>query len=112
VTEGLGPHPRLPPIHRRLVLVALAAFLLKTGIALFTYGSTDALIFEGDLAKIRQDGGVVLYRDGIRTRWCGQAGQRACPSFNHPPFIIHALQWWGTRYRISGLPLRCWLRFT
>lgn len=112
MNEGLGPHPRLPPIPRRLVLVALAAFLLKTAIALSTYGSTDALIFEADLAKVGQDGGVALYRDGIRTRWCGQAGQRACPPFIHPPFIIHALQWWGALSRISGLPLRFWLRFT
>jgi hypothetical protein len=52
------------------VLVALAAFLLKTAIALSTYGSTDARIFEADLAKVGQDGGVALYRDGIRTSVC------------------------------------------
>jgi len=92
--------------------VALAAFLLKTGIALFTYGSTDVLIFEADLAKIRQDGGGALYRDGIRTRWCGQAGQRACPPFNHPPFIIRALEGWALLSHVSGLPPRFWLRFT
>jgi len=90
----------------------MAAFLLKTGIALFTYGSTDALIFEADMAKIRQDGGVALYRDGIRTRWCGQAGQRACPPFNHPPLIIRALEGWALLSHVSGLPLRFWLRFT
>lgn len=111
MTEGLGPRPRLPPIHRRLVLVALAAFLLKTGLALFTYGSTDVLIFEADLAKIRKDGGVALYRDGIRTRWCGQAGQRACPSFNHAPLIIRALEGWALLSHVSGLPPRFWLRF-
>lgn len=103
---------RLTPIPRALVVAALAAFLLKTVIALSTYGSTDMLIFEADLTKIRQDGGVALYRDGIRTEWCGQAGQWTCPAFNHPPFIILALEGWATLARISNAPLRFWLRFT
>ena len=59
-------------IPRSLVLVALTAFLLKTAIALTTYGSTDVLIFETDVAKMRRDGGVALYRDGISSEWCGQ----------------------------------------
>jgi hypothetical protein len=94
------------------VLAALAAFLVKTAIALSTYGSTDVLIFEADLAKLRRDGAVALYREGIRTEWCGQNGQRPCPQFVHPPFIVHALEGWAFLSQISGLPLRFWLRFT
>jgi hypothetical protein len=85
---------------------------VKIAIALCTYGSTDVLIYEADLTKIRQEGAAELYRDGITTRWCGQPGQRACPPFIHPPFIVHALEGWGVLADLSGLPLRFWLRFT
>jgi glycosyl transferase family 87 len=94
------------------VFLAVAAFLLKTAIALTTYGSTDVLLFEADLTKIRRDGALALYRDGISTEWCGQAGQRACPPFNHPPLMIRALEAWGLLSRLSGLPPRFWLRLT
>jgi hypothetical protein len=99
-------------VTRQFVLVAVAAFVLKTVIALSTYGSTDALLFEADLAKINRDGGVALYRDGVRTEWCGEPGQRDCPPFNHPPFMVHALEGWAALSRLSGLPLRFWLRVT
>lgn len=87
-------------------------FVLKAFIALSTFGSTDALIFESDLAKLARDGGLALYRDGIQTEWCGQVDQRPCPPFIHPPFMIHALSGWAFLAQISGLPLRFWLRFT
>lgn len=99
-------------IPRHLVLVAATAFLLKTAIALSTYGSTDVLIYESDVAKVRRDGAVSLYRDGIQTEWCGQAEQRSCPPFIHPPFMIHAVRGWAVLAEISGLPFRFWLRFT
>jgi hypothetical protein len=96
---------------RRLLLVGLAALLLKILLALFTFGSTDVLIFEADLAAAGQDGGVTLYRDGIRTPWCGEP-LRPCPPFIHPPFMVHALQGWALLSLASGLPFRFWLRFT
>jgi hypothetical protein len=55
--------PRGPPPPARRIGRAP----LKTFLALFTLRSTDALIFEADLAKIGQDGGVALYRHSIRT---------------------------------------------
>lgn len=99
-------------ISRSLVLVTLAAFLLKTALALTTYGSTDVLLFEADVAKMRRDGSLALYRDGVSTEWCGHIEQRACPPFNHPPFMIHVLEGWAFLAHISGLPIRFWLRFT
>lgn len=108
MVEG-GPIRSIP---RSVVLVAFAAFLLKIAIALTTYGSTDVLIFETDVTKMRRDGGLALYRDGISTEWCGQIEQRACPPFNHPPFMIHVLEGWAFLADISGLPFRFWLRFT
>jgi hypothetical protein len=94
------------------VALVAAAFVLKVAIASCTYGSTDALLYEADLTTIRREGPVVLYRDGITTQWCGQPGQRLCPPFIHPPFIVLALQGWGALADLSGLPLRFWLRLT
>ena len=102
----------LSRIPRSLLLLVLAALLLKTAMAFFTYGSTDVLIYEADLAKVRRDGGVALYRDGIQTDWCGHPEQRPCPPFNHPPFMVHALRGWAFLAEISGLPFRFWLRVT
>lgn len=108
----LAPRPEGLQARWHLAVLASIAFALKVAIALGTYGSTDALIYEADLVKIREDGAVALYRDGVVTEWCGQAGQRPCPPFIHPPFIVHALEGWGALADISGLPLRFWLRFT
>lgn len=102
----------LSRIPRSLVLLVLAAFLLKIALAFFTYGSTDVLIYEADLAKVGRDGGVALYRDGIQTEWCGHPEQRPCPPFNHPPFMVHALRGWAFLAEMSGLPFRFWLRVT
>jgi len=104
-----GSASRVP---RSLVLLVLAAFVVKAAMAFFTYGSTDVLIYEADLAKLRRDGGAALYRDGIQTEWCGQPDQRPCPPFNHPPFMIRALEGWASLAEISGLPFRFWLRMT
>ena len=99
-------------IPRYLPVLVSAAFVLKIALALCTYGSTDALIYEADLTKIRREGAVALYRDGITTPWCGRAGQRVCPPFIHPPFMVLALEGWGALADFSGLPLRFWLRVT
>ena len=95
-----------------LVPLVLAAFVVKAALAFFTYGSTDVLIYEADVIKLRRDGGAALYRDGIQTEWCGHPDQRPCPPFNHPPFMIRALEGWASLAEISGLPLRFWLRVT
>ena len=95
-----------------LVPLVLAAFVVKAAMAFFTYGSTDVLIYEADVTKLRRDGGAALYRDGIQTEWCGHPDQRPCPPFNHPPFMIRALEGWASLAEISGLPLRFWLRMT
>ena len=112
MTDDLASRTERIGVPRGLAALAAAAFLIKIAGALWTYGSADASIFEADLTKIRQEGAVALYRDGITTEWCGQAGQRRCPPFIHPPFVVHALQAWGALSDISGLPLRFWLRFT
>lgn len=95
-----------------LGLCAVFAFVVKLTIAVSSYGSTDVLLFEADAAKIERDGALALYRDGVRTEWCGAAGQRPCPPFNHPPLIVLALRAWAGLADVSGLPLGFWLRVT
>lgn len=112
MTENLASRPGQPGLARHLAALAVAVFVLKVWMALSTHGSTDVLIFEADLAKTRKEGAVALYRDGISTPWCGQLGQRQCPPFIHPPFMIHVLAGWGALADMSGLPLRFWLRLT
>ena len=53
MAEDLAARTEGPGIPRHLAALAAAAFVLKIAIALCTYGSTDALIYEADLLKIR-----------------------------------------------------------
>jgi len=94
------------------VLAAVGAFALKLTIAATTHGSTDVLLFEADVAKMKRDGTVALYRDGIATEWCGPAEARPCTPFNHPPFMAYVLGAWSALEAVSSVPLRFWLRFS
>ena len=94
------------------MLAALGAFVLKVALAATTHGSTDVLLFEADAEKVRRDGAVALYRDGVVTEWCGGPETRPCPPFNHPPFMIQVLRAWSTLEAVSGVPLRFWLRLS
>lgn len=94
------------------MLAALGAFALKLCLAASTHGSTDVLLFEADSRKMQRDGVTALYRDGVVTEWCGAAGTRPCPPFNHPPFMTHVLRAWSVLEAVSGLPLRFWLRLS
>src|SRR4030095_17139761 len=102
--------PRRPSVplwasSRLLVLAAVGAFALKLTIAATTHGATDVLLFEADVAKMKRDGTVALYRDGIATEWCGPAEERPCPPFNHPPFIAYVLGAWAALEAVSGVTL-------
>lgn len=94
------------------MLAALGAFALKLALAATTHGSTDVLLFEADAAKMQRDGLVALYRDGVASEWCGGTGARACPPFNHPPFMAQVLRAWSALEAASGVPLRFWLRLS
>lgn len=93
-----------------IVVCALLAFALKITLALNTYGSNDVLFWEANLAKIRSDGALALYRDGAQIFRDGALYHTE--PFNQPPFMIHMLRLWGWLADISGLPLRFWLRCT
>jgi hypothetical protein len=105
-------------LHRRpisawpalLVCAALVSFAGKATLALTTYGSNDVLTWEADLAKIRSDGALALYRDGI-VLYHGAVPYHS-EVFNHPPFMVRVISLWGWLADVSGLPLRFWLRLT
>src|SRR5690349_5844820 len=71
-----------------------AAFALKFALATLTLGTNDILSWQSFQAKIYADGGLQLYRD--------------FPLFNHPPFMVHLLAFWGHLH----LPLEVSLRLT
>lgn len=93
------------------IAAAVLALALKTVIALTTYGTNDVMTWERDLAKVESQGAAALYRDGIS--YASSDGVvYANQPFIHPPFMLTVLRAWDALSRVSGLPLRFWLRFT
>ena len=76
-----------------LVVVSLAA---KLRLALTTFGTNDVVYWHEFLATMRESGGVGVYR---QIDW-----------FNHPPFMLHALDVMDHLARATGLPFPFWLR--
>ncbi len=100
-------------MNRRWIAAILAAalclFAAKVTIAFRTHGATDILFWEADSQKIRNQGAQALYRDGAVLYRDGVP--YFAEEFNHPPFMIRVLSWWASLERMTGLPLRFWLRF-
>lgn len=85
-----------------LVWSALAAATaFKLYLALTTVGTSDAVWWTRQLDIIRQFGGVAVYH--IRGEYPN--------TFNHPPFMIHALRALGWLATQTNLSLAFWLRF-
>jgi hypothetical protein len=102
------PAPR--KIGLVILICALLSFALKIVLAVNTYGTNDVIFWEGNLAKIRSDGGLALYRDGVQIIRNGALYHTE--PFNQPPFMIQLLRIWGWVADLTGLPLRFWLRAT
>jgi hypothetical protein len=94
-----------------LSIAAAIAFTLKIALAINTYGAIDIMTWERDLTKIETEGVWPLYRDGI-PYVSAKGVQTSIQPFIHPPFMVHVLRFWGLLARISGWPMRFWLRFT
>jgi hypothetical protein len=94
-----------------IVAVAAIAFLLKTTLALRTYGTNDVMTWEQDLKKLHDRGATVLYREGVQS-FSPVGNPYHQQLFIHPPFVIHLLRFWGLLARVSRLPLGFWMRFT
>jgi Glycosyltransferase family 87 len=94
-----------------IVAAAIISFGAKVIIARNTYGSLDAVLWGIDLANLHHDGAIALYRNGTTVLIPGLADHHH-EVFNHPPFMLRMLSWWGWLSDVSGRPLRFWLRFT
>jgi hypothetical protein len=92
-----------------IIAAAILSFALKLTLATNTYGTNDVLFWEGDLAKIRADGGSALYREGAPIFVNGVLAR--VEPFNQPPFMIYARRLGGAIADYSGIPLRFWVRF-
>lgn len=86
--------------RRAILSCALIATAVKIFLALHSSGTIDVFAFREFLANIREAGGIGAY---YRT---GRAGN----SFNHPPFMIHAIRCMGFLADATHLPFRFWLR--
>jgi mannosyltransferase PIG-M len=98
--------------RRWLIAVVTAtalSFAAKVAITINSYGAIEALVWETNLQEYRHRGALELYRTGILLHR-DDAAPFSVP-FNHPPFMMHALSFWGWLSDFSGLPLRSWLRF-
>jgi hypothetical protein len=94
-----------------IVSFAALAFLLKTALALTTYGTNDVMTWEQDLVKLDTRGPAALYREGVQTfSATGEPHHRQ--AFIHPPLILHVLRFWQMLAMFSNLPMRFWMRFT
>ncbi len=77
-------------------VVALVVLVVKIVIAVTTYGTNDTATWAGFVWKIRESGGIGLYHE--------------VSFFNHPPFMIHALQLIDLVASKTGAPFAFWLR--
>jgi hypothetical protein len=69
-----------------ILVAAGLAFAMKLALAMNTYGSTDSLIWEAHLAKVKTEGVLAWYRDGVTLR--GADGRLAAwIGANHPPVV-------------------------
>src|SRR5438477_12908122 len=92
-----------------IIIAAGLVFGLKIAIALNTYGSNDVRIKEAHVAKVRAEGVLAWYRDGIRVY--GPDGRLLIFAVaNHPPMGLHLFQACGFLSGRTGLPLGFWLR--
>lgn len=90
------PRAHRTPFPRWAVILAVAALLLKLGLAATTRGTNDVEAFSSFLREYRGSGAIQLYE--------------LDPEFNHPPFMLHVLM--GLRWLVhaTGIPFPFWLR--
>lgn len=92
--EPLDRRARWPA--RAVLCIAILAFCVKLALAWTTYGTNDIAAWTKFTWVVRTYGGARLYeRD---------------PFFNHPPFIVHALQGIGWLAERDWLPFQFWMR--
>lgn len=83
-----------------VILLAALAFGIKIVLAYTTVGTNDVLYWQRFLLHLQQDGALELYRRPVR----------GFNFFNHPPFMIHALNGMSFLVAVTGVPFPFWLR--
>ncbi len=92
-----------------ILIAAILSFVGKVALASRTFGSTDALLWEANLQRLREAGPVALYENGTVLR-SGDGTPYHSEVFNHPPFMVRLLAMGGWLSARTQLPLRFWLR--
>src|SRR5689334_3071386 len=92
-----------------LVVVIVCAALIKIVLASRTVGTNDVLFFQAYLEKASAEGGAALYRDGIVLE--GPERPRHPEPFQHPPFILHLLEFLRWAQTATGLSFPFLFRF-
>jgi hypothetical protein len=114
LSARLSGYARLRACLRRvpiILVLAVAAFALKTAMAYLTYGTNDVTTWQLDLTKSKTRGAAALYREGVPFSY--DAGRLSpVQVFSHPPSMIHLLRFWGLLAALTQLPLQFWMRFT
>jgi len=98
-------HAPRPIAHLWLLAIALAAIValaVKVTIARTTYGTNDVSYWAWFLERLHESGGVGLYRSTDPAN--------GSKFFNHPPFMIRALQVLDRLTVTTGVPFPFWLR--
>ncbi len=99
-----APTPRaISPGWRRIIaLAAIVALAAKVTIARTTYGTNDVSYWAWFLERLHESGGVGLYHSTDPSN--------GTKFFNHPPFMIRALQLMDRLTVTTGVPFPFWLR--
>ncbi|MCU1329692.1 MAG: rane protein [Bryobacterales bacterium] len=88
---------------------ATAALICRLCLAIFTYGTNDASMWESSAAIVRDTGGGAIYKGLVEVRDPeGKPLHRQV--FNHPPFMIRVLAGMNAVKVATGIPVRVTLR--
>ncbi|MDP9054775.1 MAG: DUF2029 domain-containing protein [Acidobacteriota bacterium] len=111
--ENVVPSSLDRGLSRRWLMAIVTAAILSLGgkvaIAAWTFGSTDALLWEASLRQLREAGPVALYEDGTVLR-TDEGTAYHTEVFNHPPLMVRLLSLGGWIAGQTRIPLHVWLR--
>ena len=95
---------------RSWLLAAIGASLIcRICLAIFTYGTNDASMWESSAALIRDTGGRSIYEGSVEVR--DPQGQLLhYQIFNHPPFMVRVLAGINVVKAATGIPVRVTIR--
>jgi hypothetical protein len=100
----------MPPKSRTLLLAVIAfATCSKIALAVFTYGTNDASMWEASAKLVREDSGRYIYEHPLEVFKPDGTFSYSVP-WNHPPFMILVLSGLNDLSDATGMPVRSLLR--